>query len=314
MTWLNSIDRQTLDRIITDGECMHLAADLDGGIMWASEAFCEWSGWTLNELQKLGWVRISVDDENLEADRQACEEMKAGSRTTYQVEKQYYKKDGTKNWGMLHVRKIDKSDGKFWFCWCAWTPMKNGNATAFAKAMEIHKLQQSASMALEKKFDEMITEFRTVTSRSDEENWAISSIRMSMRHPKIAIAFLVVAASLLGLDSVLSILRGIGFLPTPVHVEKADFDLLVPSEAKGISYARQEAETQRLRENVRVVTAGDRRYEVTRIAIRTVSGGVGELDGRSRETCRVSGIRGASESGVLGLRGQSESAGTVKDF
>ena len=239
---------------------MHLAADLDGGIMWASEAFCEWSGWTLNELQNLGWVKISVDDENLAADRQACEEMKAGSRTTYQIEKQYYKKDGTRNWGLLHVRAVSKSDGRFDFAWCSWTPLKNGNATAFAKAMD-------NSRALEKRLEEMIAEVRSVTQRSDEENWALSTIRMAMRHPRWAIAVLVVLASLLGLDSVLSILRGIGFLPTPIHVEKVQYDSLPPGNyiaSQGIWYDRKEdneghaseVQDSDTRSNITFVTAG----------------------------------------------------------
>jgi len=219
VTWLSSIDRQTIDRLITDGECMHLAAGLDGEIYWASEAFCEWSGYLLNELQKTSWVKISVDDESLAADRQACEEMKAGSRTTYQIEKQYIKKDGTRHWGVLHVRRVDKSDGSVHFAWCAWTPLKNGNATAFAKAVDIGR-------ALEKKFDEMTTEIRSVTQRSDEENWTMATVRMAKRHPKVAVGILVILASLLGADAFLGILRSMGLWATPIKVERATYEAL----------------------------------------------------------------------------------------
>lgn len=184
---------------------------MDGEIYWASDAMCEWSGYTLQELTSIGWYRLSVDDENLIADKKAVDEMRLGLRASYQVEKKYRKKNGTEHWGVLHTRRWPSS-GEFQYAWCHWTPFVNGTQTAFSKAMEFQS-------ALEKRVAEMVSELRQLTSQTEEDKWVISSIRMTQRHPKVAAFLLLVMLSIFGLNNVIELAQRVGVMPIPVTVK-----------------------------------------------------------------------------------------------
>lgn len=212
--WLSTIDRDTLNALVIEGECMHLAAELEGKILWASDSFCEYIGYTSFELERITWIRLSVDDANLEADRQAAEEMRQGHRSSYQVEKKYIKKSGEADWGLLHVKRIPAS-GEFRFAWCSWMPIQKGNALAFAKAIECNK-------AMEAKLDKVLNEIRMNASRSEEENAVVSVVRVAAKHPRTSLAVAALCASVFGLNAVAELIKTIIGIPTPVKVEQSD--------------------------------------------------------------------------------------------
>lgn len=188
---------------------MKLVTSMDGKILWANAAFCEWSHYTLNELLRLTWREISVPDKNLEGD----DETKTldAYNPSYTVLKQYQPKQSQPEWGQLSVMRYPLM-GEIECCLCTWDPLKNGTATAFAMAME-------SIGTVNKRLEEMHIEIKTVTGRTDEEEWVIRGLRMIQRNPRKVAAFAAIALSIFGLNNVLSLLQKTGFVTLPVKIE-----------------------------------------------------------------------------------------------
>jgi PAS domain S-box-containing protein len=215
---------------------MKLVSTLDGQILWANAAFCDWSQYTLSELRKLTWMQISVPDKNLEADIDEAKRLDAYN-PSYQIKKQYVPKGAKPEWGQLTVMRYPLS-GEIECCLCTWEPLKNGTATAFAMAME-------HTQKLDARIEAMTAELKVMTGRSDEENFILSGIRMIQRHPKIAAGFLVVALSIFGLNNIVELLQRTGLIHLPVKIEKAQNDA-IHADAIGIVALEKEyaVETQ----------------------------------------------------------------------
>ena len=192
---------------------MKLVSTLDGQILWANSAFCDWSQYTLTELRKMTWMAISVPDKNLESDIDESRNLDAYN-PTYQVKKQYIPKGSKPEWGQLTVMRYPLS-GEIECCLCTWEPLKNGTATAFAMAME-------HTAKLDARIEAMTAELRAVTTQSDEDKFVLGAIRMVQRHPKIAASFLFIALSIFGLNNVVELLQRTGLIQLPVKVERTE--------------------------------------------------------------------------------------------
>jgi len=197
--WLKSVEKDELDRLVREGECCQLATGLDGEVYWASDAMCEWSGYLLSELKAIGWIKLSIDDENLVADKLAAEEMRRDQRSSYRVEKKYRKKNGTEHWGLLHVQRVP-SHGEFKYAWCHWTPFHNGSQLAFARAMQYQE-------SLDKRFIDMTAELKALTTQTDEDRWVISTMKMCQAHPKVAAFIFAVMLAVFGANNVLELFQ-----------------------------------------------------------------------------------------------------------
>lgn len=192
---------------------MKLVSTLDGQILWANAAFCDWSQYTLTELRKMTWMAISVPDKNLESDIDESRNLDAYN-PTYQVKKQYIPKGSKPEWGQLTVMRYPLS-GEIECCLCTWEPLKNGTATAFAMAME-------HTVKLDARIEAMTAELRAVTTQSDEDKFILGAIRMVQRHPKIAASFLFIALSIFGLNNVVELLQRTGLIQLPVKIERTE--------------------------------------------------------------------------------------------
>lgn len=189
---------------------MKLVSTMDGQILWANAAFCEWSQYTLNELLKLTWMQISVPDKNLESDIDEARNLDAYN-PVYQVKKQYVPKGNKPEWGNLTVMRYPLT-GPIECCLCTWEPLKNGTAAAFNQAMDHYT-------NISQRLEAMTTEIRTVTTQTDEDRFILGSIRMVQRHPKVAMAFFVIALSVFGANNVLALLQRTGVVSLPVKIE-----------------------------------------------------------------------------------------------
>lgn len=189
---------------------MKLVSTIDGQILWANAAFCEWSQYTLNELRRMTWMQLSVPDDNLRSDIDETRNLDAYN-PTYQVQKQYIPKGSRPEWGNLTVMRYPLA-GPIECCLCTWEPLKNGTAAAFSQAMDHY-------VTLNQKIEAMTTEIKTLSGRSDEEEWAIKSFRIVRRHPKVAATCLFVALSIFGANNVLALLQRTGFVSLPIKIE-----------------------------------------------------------------------------------------------
>jgi hypothetical protein len=194
---------------------MKLVSTLEGEILWANAAFCEWSKYTLNELRRLTWMQISVPDASLVADIQEMKNLDAYN-PTYSVTKQYIAKNEKPQWGQLSVMRYPLT-GDIECCLCTWEPLKNGTATAFGAAMD-------QSLKVEQRLIEMAAEIRLVTSQTEEDKFALNLIRMTQRHPRIVMAIIFVMLSVLGVNNVMEILQRTGVVELPVTVKAESRD------------------------------------------------------------------------------------------
>lgn len=188
-----------------------MAAGLGGEIYWASEQFCEWSGYTETELKKLGWVALSKQDESLEADKLAAEEMGHGTRTFYTVQKAYIKKSGTPQWGILSVQRVPDI-GELKFAWCHWTPIEGASDTAFVLAMDYQQ-------KLEVRIKDMAETIKVLTNQTEEERLVYSFGRVMLKYPRIFLAILIVLVGSSGGDFIISMCERFGLIqPTKTEI------------------------------------------------------------------------------------------------
>lgn len=208
--WIDNAEDVVLRTWVKNCPAMKLVSTLDGEILWANAAFCEWSLYTLNELRKLTWMQISVPDKNLEADIDETKNLDAYN-PSYSVRKQYIPKGSKPEWGQLTVMRYPLT-GPIECCLCTWEPLKNGTATAFTLAMEHYT-------TITQKLEAMTTEIKAVTGRTDEEELVISGLRMIQRNPRKALAFVAIALSIFGLNNVVELLQRTGLVQIPVKIE-----------------------------------------------------------------------------------------------
>lgn len=196
---------EVLREILQEMPSCYMVSGLDGEIYWANAAFLQWCGYSsIAELQKTGWKKLSVESTDLQADIDAANEMRQGTIREYVVNKQYIPKGGRPEWGQLVVQRKPPI-GEFQFALCHWTPLKNGTATAFNMAMErCEKIQDQ--------IEKMNQHISTLTTRTEEENWVNSSIRMCMKHPKMALGLLFIMLSVFGLNNVLDLFQKVGIV------------------------------------------------------------------------------------------------------
>ena len=210
--WIDEASDEILRLWMKHSPTMKLVSTVDGQILWANAAFCEWSQYTLGELRRMTWQQISVPDKNLEADIDEAKRLDSYN-PTYTIKKQYIPKGQAPEWGQLTVMRYPLT-GEIQCCLCTWEPLKNGTAKAFAMAME-------HSQSVDKKISEMTAELQKLTNQTDEDKFVLGTIRLVQRHPRLAMAFLVVAASVFGLNNIVELLQRTGIIHLPVKIEPA---------------------------------------------------------------------------------------------
>ena len=213
--YINNVELEILKEIALYHPCCMLFSRVDGTILWANKKFCDWSGYTLNELEKMTWMHLSVEDDDLDADIASAGMLSAAS-PTYTVRKQYRPKNDRPVHGNLHVTRAPLI-GEMQFAFCVWEPLKNGSAEAFTLAVE-HTTKASAAMA------ELTREIQKLTHRDSDEYWIISTIRTARKHPRVVVMLLVLllsAFSANGVNSLIELAQRLGFLQAPAVEPKS---------------------------------------------------------------------------------------------
>lgn len=204
--WIEETDCDPIKTFLRHSKICVIVSKVDGSILWANQAFCEWSNYTLSELLALGWKRISVNDESLEADLVQTQSLD-GYLQSYQVTKQYIPKNKKPAWGVLSVWRWPAS-GPCEFCVCTWEPLKNGTQTAFNLAMA--KLEEFG-----KEIQQVSAEVKSFSERSDEDRLVSSAITVAKKHPKVTATLFLAFLSTVGANNVIQILSRFNLLPIP---------------------------------------------------------------------------------------------------
>ena len=210
--WLRELEREQLEYILRESICSYMASGFEGEIFWASDSFLEWTGYTSAELQKIGWKKLSVDDENFEADLIAAKEIQEGTRISYQVEKRYIPKHGSPKWGILYVKRVPQF-GPLRFCWCHWSPIHEDYSKSFEVAVSHIK-------ANEVKIELMTNTLKSLTDQTPEQKWVGSTVQMMMKYPKATITILAIGLLLSGFNNVLEIFQRVGLIPPTIKIQE----------------------------------------------------------------------------------------------
>lgn len=212
MTFIHTLPADVVATILRSSGVMWLISKPTGEILDASPEFLRWIGYTHEEITRLTWMQISVQDDSLNADLHSVANLTPYD-PFYIVRKQYVPKNDKPAWGELIVTRHPMVGDKVEYCFCTWHPLKNGTAEAFAKAIE-------NGLLVEKRINEMTTVLRQFTSQSEEDRYVLSTINMVKKHPRIAAAFVVIALGMFGLNNVLEILQRTGLIEIPIRIEQ----------------------------------------------------------------------------------------------
>lgn len=212
MTFIRTLPADVVSTILRSSGIMWLISKPTGEILDASPEFMRWIGYTHEEITRLTWMQISVQDDSLNADLHSVANLTPYD-PFYIVRKQYVPKNDKPAWGELIVTRHPMVGDKVEYCFCTWHPLKNGTAEAFAKAIE-------NGLLVEKRISEMTTVLKQFTSQSEEDRYVLSTINMVKKHPRIAAAFVVIALGMFGLNNVLEILQRTGIIEIPIRIEQ----------------------------------------------------------------------------------------------
>jgi PAS domain S-box-containing protein len=83
---------------------------LEGKLTIVNPAFCSMFGYTEAELHEMSCVQLSHPDD-LAAEAPLFRELCAGTRASYQIDKRFFRKDGTTMWGRVGVSLLKPQDG-----------------------------------------------------------------------------------------------------------------------------------------------------------------------------------------------------------
>lgn len=214
MTFIHTLPNEVLSTLIRYSGVMWLMTGPAGNILDASPEFLRWIGYTHEELTKVTWMHISVNEYE-PASPSDLDGVKA--LTPYEpyflVRKQYIPKNEKPVWGELCITRHPMIGEKIEYCFCTWNPMKNGAAHSMAVAMEHCTIMIGRMQALE-------NEVSKLTVQTEEDRFIQSSLHLARKHPKVVAAAVVFAASVLGLNNVVGLLQRIGVVDLPEQHEK----------------------------------------------------------------------------------------------
>ena len=126
---MDLLSHQMLHTAVTEGPCF-LKSGPHGRIDSANAAFCDLLGYSESELRQIGWVKLSVDDEDLTSDQENVTELIAGKIRIYKQWKAYRHRFGQPVPGQLMVIRFPQSDEAIDCCLCWFIPLVNGTKAA----------------------------------------------------------------------------------------------------------------------------------------------------------------------------------------
>jgi PAS domain S-box-containing protein len=214
--WVSKQERDLLELLIRNCDMPILFTGAEGAIFWANAACEEFIGYTSWELttgtsgKGVGWDRLFVSGENLEADREMSKQCAKGERHKYSIKTQCLPKNEKPIWVELNVLRYPVVGDLQCFIVLI-NPLKNGNQAAFAMNMERLKEFSEELRKIQERHQQMenniISGVKNVyAERSETEQIFLSTARLVNRNPKVSgIICLVILIMILGTQLVQAI-------------------------------------------------------------------------------------------------------------
>jgi PAS domain S-box-containing protein len=203
---MSAMDCEAIRTFIGNCHVPIVVSGVDGSIHWANDEFCEWSGYSVQELRQLGLSRLSSDGDDAHAYMTLATDLD-GYRLTYSIQKQYVPKNDKPHWGTLTVMRYP-AGGEIKYCFCTWNPHKNGTQVAFDMAMkELGKLtvQIEGNRA----------EIAKLSALTPEDVFMSSGVKLLKANPRVAWAIFIIVLGIFGFNNVLQIVTGLNLIPHP---------------------------------------------------------------------------------------------------
>jgi PAS domain S-box-containing protein len=172
-----------------------------GKILWVNRAFEDFIGYNSWELtvgqsgSGITWDKLSLDDENLDADKAMIAECLAGNIKSYSIKKQYIPKNDKPVWVDMHVIRYPL-EGSLKYFMITIIPLKNGTAAAFDLAIKSIKELTEKMHSYSKKVPEMEQTIITgienkIKSQTEIQNIFLNVARLVEKYPKVSIAVIM---------------------------------------------------------------------------------------------------------------------------
>lgn len=202
MSWIKNHDLELFITFITHTKVPMLISGANGEIYWANKAFELFSGYSNWEIEnKLKWENLSINDENIEADRHMIHQCILGTATNYSIKKQIIPKNERPAWTDVHVSRFPMT-GDFKFFLITIQPLQNGTAPAFSLAIDtINQFSQQTKTlqeTLSSMEDRIVDRVGDIAKPVNEvEQIAMGFGRLAYRYPKASFGVLIVFVGML---------------------------------------------------------------------------------------------------------------------
>lgn len=158
----------------------------DGAIYEANQAFCELVGYSESQLKAMGWIKLSVNDEDLDIDRDLSTQLISGQVHSYQQWKSFKHRFGAAIAGQLMAIRYPPDKEEFEYCLCWFTPLINGSKAALDTVMKYIESHTEVTRANSETIKLMAAAINSVTPKTKFRAMMDSVLDWSAENPKYA--------------------------------------------------------------------------------------------------------------------------------
>lgn len=216
---MDDLDALTANLAIQSG-LPFLLSGPNGEIFGANASFCELVGYTEFELRRKGWVTLSVNDEDLQADQNTLLSLVEGHILSYSVVKSFVSKSGTPIPGHLTVIRHPQSREDLIRCLCWFVPLANGSKAALNLVVAYIERHTNATHEIAEKIATMSQDLQLKKKQTVGQRLWDSLGEWALENPKTATVVFLVILALNPYPIVVTWVTRMGWLPAqPVQIE-----------------------------------------------------------------------------------------------
>jgi PAS domain S-box-containing protein len=214
-----------------------LVSGPEGKIHAANQSFCELVHYNELELKKVGWLKLSVDNDDLESDTALAAELASGKLQRYEQWKAYRSRHGSPIPGQLTVIRYPQGSAPIEKCLCWFLPLVNGSKAAVDLVTEYIKTHEHVTAESTKVISEMLATIDRNQKRSKLRVVIDAISDWAEENPKAFLFCLMFVAALNPLPILWNLAAQQGWLPAQpvkIQVEDEKTGQLVPADRQDI--------------------------------------------------------------------------------
>lgn len=191
-----------------------------GEIYNCNAAFCELLGYSEFEVKKKGWLALSVNNDDLEADRGTLPAMVSGHIQSYTLIKSYVSKSGTPIPGQLWAIRYPEGREPMQFALCWFVPLANGSKAALTLVTDYIEKHTNATHEVAERIATMASELQVRKKQTVGQRLWDNAGEWALENPKVALVVFLILLSLNPFPVVITWITRQGWMPPqPVQIE-----------------------------------------------------------------------------------------------